>query len=63
MDAAHSLTRYDAFTATARVDELLATVQSLSQEQESPASTGSESKCPCATKILSSSALTMSGSE
>ena len=51
MDAAHSLTRYEAFTATARVDELLATVQSLSQEQESPASTGSESKCPCAAKI------------
>jgi superfamily II DNA or RNA helicase len=37
---------YEAFTATARVDELLAAVQGISQEQESPANTGSESKMP-----------------
>lgn len=37
---------YEAFTATTRVDELLAAVQSLSQEQEKPASTGSEGKTP-----------------
>jgi len=37
---------YEAFTATTLVDELLAAVQSLSQEQEKPASTGSEGKAP-----------------
>src|SRR5207249_10106114 len=37
---------YEAFTATARDDELLAAVQSHSQEKEIPASTGSESKTP-----------------
>jgi superfamily II DNA or RNA helicase len=37
---------YEAFTTTARIDELLAAVQSISQEKESPASTGSDSKTP-----------------
>ncbi len=37
---------YEAFTATARVDELLAAVQSISQEKEKPASSGSEGKTP-----------------
>ena len=37
---------YEVFTTSARVDELLAAVQSISQEQEPPASTESESKAP-----------------
>ena len=37
---------YEAFTATARVDELLAAVQSISQEKERPSSAVSESKMP-----------------
>ena len=37
---------YEAFTTSARVDELLAAVQGISQEQEPPASAESESKAP-----------------
>src|SRR3989440_7226557 len=37
---------YEAFTATARVDELLAAVQSIGQEKERPASTSGEGKAP-----------------
>ena len=37
---------YETFTTTARVDELLAAVQSISQGKESPANNGGESKAP-----------------
>jgi len=46
------LKAYEAFTATARVDELLAAVQSISQEKERPAGTRSESKAPVRREVL-----------